>query len=160
MKSPKEQYDDVAAFLGEVKAAAIEDPGLTCAEIVDVQGDALEEMSLDELENFMLRVASYNTYLKSQKSSLDAQLIILRAELTNAMALRTYNHKEQFVSNDEKRAIVLGNSSELASLHDKIIAIEAKIAKLAPIPFAIDKKMDLIRLKYVRRCNESTRSSA
>ena len=104
----------------------------------------------------MDKIASYNLYLKSQKGSLEAQIAITKSELDKALhsAINELGADYRYKTADEKIALVRTIHPKIDEAYRKLCLLQAKFARLRDIPYAIDKKLELLRLKYNRRINE------
>lgn len=136
---------------------SVKDPVFTCEEITDLYVDSLNSITLDQLEDLMLRISSYNIYLKSRKGSLEAQIAIIKHELNKKLFLMTNNlgSDYKFKTIDEKDAIVQSMYPDIAEQKRQLSLLQAKLLRIKDIPYAIDKKLELIKLTYQRRRDES-----
>jgi hypothetical protein len=150
--------NEINDFMDKIGAGNIQDPGLTIEKIAQWTGQELEEMGLAELENLMITIASYNVYLKSQRSMLESKLSVLKARLSYLLGLQTQIIQQKFMSKEEKEAFALSQNAGLMSLRKECLDIEAKLLRLKDLPFSIDKELDMIKLKYTRRRDEVNES--
>lgn len=139
-----ESFAQIGSKLKELGIEAAKDPGLTVNEIIELSQD-------DDIETLLSKLISYNLYLKSQKGSYEAQLVIKEAELKRRLYLATQNMPKlspngSFYSKDEKEAFVV--SSDLCSLNEEVLRIKAILARIKDLPYAIDKKIVFLQEKY------------
>ena len=55
---------------------------------------------------------------------------------------------------DEKAAVVRTIHPQIDEMYRKLTTLQAKLMRIRDIPYAIDKKLELLKLKYNRRINE------
>lgn len=153
----KEYYGRIASELNTIGVDNVvkEKDAIVLSEIITSNSVEFEEISLVAFEEWMERVLSYNLYLKAQKGSIEAQLVVLESEYSRLMGLETQTVERpkdgSFLSKEEKEASALLQSDKLVDLRDKIVMAKAKLSKIKDIPFAIDKKIDMLKMKYRRR---------
>jgi len=147
-------YEDIANTMKEYGIDPPKKNDLNLNEIIENDIN-FDEIPLDEFENILLKISSYVTFLESQKGSLEAQLYIYEEEYHRMMGLATSagptKKNDSLLSKDEKQAFALGHREDLMEMRKKIISLKAKVTKIKNIPFAINKKIDLLTLKYKRR---------
>jgi hypothetical protein len=132
----------------------LKSPELDCNYITSITATELEKMPLEELEELMLKMASYNLFLKSLKGSIEAEIIITEADLRKDLYLQTNNlstEPGQFKTNNEKEAIVFTMDSDLNELHRHLIVLKGQLSRMKDLPFAVDTKLNIVKLKYQRR---------
>lgn len=149
------QVADIMRGLGISPPTA---PAVTFDDIVNAEVD-LDTIPLEEYEQYLQEIAAYNIFLKSQKGSYDAKLRILRAEYDRELGLQTRagpqsHNNGGWLTREEKEAAALATDSNLMNLREKVLVLEASLAKIKDLPYAIDKKLDLLTLKLRRRIKE------
>ena len=151
-----EIYKEVAEDLSKLGVEPGGEFKLTYNEIMNLGAQALEEIDIAAFEELLERISSYNIFLKSQKGSLEAQLVVLDSELRRTLYLETQNVDPRngltWLTKEEKESLILSGNEVVKDLYRKSLVLKAKIAKIKDIPFAIDKKLELLKLKYRRRC--------
>jgi len=145
-------YKRIANDLDSMGINAPSDPGLTCNDILEIGQDKEKFNDLDYLENFLIKAASYNTFLKSRKGSIEARTRILNCEFERIMALETSRiDKGLYLTKEEKKALVLSRREDLKKDMQEIVMLQAEFDRIKDIPFAIDKTLEILKLKYRRR---------
>lgn len=144
-----EVFAEMAGDLAKLGVHVAQDPGITVNEILEIGND----LELDEIEELLTLLTSYNIFLKSQKGSYSAQLTIKQGELKRRLYLETQNMPKQsdngtYLTKEEKESMVL--SSKLNQLHHDVLRLRALFDRIKDIPYAIDKKIDLLKMKYRR----------
>lgn len=152
----EEYYEQIANGLNNIGIDnTVKKDGLVLSQIITSNSVEFEEMTLVAFEEWMEQVLSYNLYLKAQKGSMEAQLVVLESEYSRLMGLETQTVERPrdggFLSKEEKEASALLQSQQLVDLRDKIVVAKAKLSKIKDIPFGIDKKIDMLKMKYRRR---------
>ncbi len=130
-------------------------PEVTFDDILSVAID-LDEIPLEELEQYLQEIAAYNIFLKSQKGSFDAKLRILKSEYDHNLAVQTRAGPQSsngggWLTKDEKESAALEMCDGLFEMRDKILILDGALAKIKDLPYAIDKKLDLLTIKLRRR---------
>lgn len=157
MPAKEEYYEQIADGLNKIGVDnfARATDAFNVSEIVTSESADLEDIPLPEFEDLLDKILSYNIYLKSQKGSIEAQLVVLESEYSRLMGLETQTVERPrdggFLSKEEKEASALLQKTILVELRDKIVVAKAKLFKIKDLPFAIDKKIDILKLKYRRR---------
>lgn len=150
-------YRQIANDLGEIKIDILGVEAASSLSKILLAGSSneFEELGLAEFEDWMEKALSYNIYLKSQKGSIEAKIIILEGEYSRLLGLETQTIERPrdggFLSKEEKEASALLRSDTLVDLRDKLLVAKAKLAKIKDLPFAIDKKINMMQFKYKRR---------
>lgn len=147
-------YNNIREYTEKIGIHPMSDPGINCELISCFDSEEEGLPDLDAIELFLAKMASYNMYLKSLKGSLEAQVLLHEAEFNRVLALQTQNITKQFMTAEEKKALALSQNSELLTLNTTLLTTRAKFIKLKDIPFAIDKKIELLKLKYKRMLDE------
>jgi hypothetical protein len=149
----QESFQEISDWSSKTGLYPISDPVLTCDYITSITSGDINAMSLDEIEELMLKVSSYNVYLKSQKASTEAQIYIIENELNRILYFEISNlgPEFKFKSLNEKDSIVQITHPEISDLKRKLSLLKAKLFRIKDVPFAIDKKLELIKLKYQRK---------
>ena len=155
-----EIYKEVAEDLSKLGVEPGGEFKLTYNEIMNLGAQALEEIDIAAFEELLERISSYNIFLKSQKGSLEAQIVVLDSELRRNLYLETQNvdprNGSSWLTKEEKESLILTGNEVVKDLYRKSLVLKAKIAKIKDIPFAIDKKLELLKLKYRRRCQNAS----
>lgn len=152
-----EYYGKIASELNAIGVDNVvkEKDAIVLSKIITSNTIKFEEITLIEFEDWMEKILSYNLYLKAQKGSIEAQLVVLESEYSRLMGLETQTVERPrdggFLSKEEKEASALLQSEKLVELRDKIVVVKAKLCKIKDIPFAIDNKISLLKMKYKRR---------
>lgn len=133
-------------------------PEVTLDELLEQDID-LDSIELPLFEAYMQDIASYNLFLKSQKGSFEAKLKVLQSDYDRQLGLQTRAGPQSsngggWLTKEEKEAAALASNPDLAELRDKILVLEAAVLKIKDLPWAIDKKMDLLTIKLRRRIKE------
>jgi len=141
-----------------MKGLGISRPALgdtTLDDIVDCEID-FDDIELEAFEDHLMKLSSYNVFLKSQRGSFEAKLRILEAEYSRLMGLETHSGPQSsngggWLTGVEKESYALSNRADLRSYKEEIVALQAKLAKMKDIPYAVDKHIDLLTIKLRRR---------
>ncbi len=150
-------FNDIKSWVHNVGLSVNNKHQLTSDYISSLMCEDFNKLDMEDFEELMLKISSYNIYLKSVKGSLEAQIQIISDQLKRKLWLAANNLgvDYKFKSTDEKRAVVLASNKEISNLQYNLSTVKAKFLKIKDIPFAIDKKLVVIKLKYHRRLNAS-----
>ena len=158
MKEWNDYLSEAAKELLDIGISQTKQHPLNCNDIIATYENFVS-MSLDELESFMMKVASYNTFLKSQKGRIEAISNVLSKELERKVALKTQSI-DKIMTKEEKKSLIMAQNKDLSDLYQKLLKYEAEYSRIKDVPFAIDKQLDIMRLRYQRRMlNEQQRES-
>lgn len=151
----KEHFQQVADIMKGLGISPPTAPEVTLDDIAE-GGVDLDSIPLEEYEQYLQEIAAYNIFLKSQKGSYDAKLRILKAEYDRELGLQTRAGPQSsngggWLTKEEKEAAALSQNPNLMQLRDKVLVLEATLAKIKDLPYAIDKKLDLLTMKLRRR---------
>jgi len=146
-------FKEVGDWSNKLGLHPINMPILTCEEIANINNKSLELMSFADFEDFLNRLASYNIYIKAQKGSIEAQIEIIQFELDKVLFLETNNlgNDYRYKSIDEKIAVVRTIKPDIDNQGRRLTILKAQLFKIKDMPFAIDKKIEMLRIKYTRR---------
>lgn len=155
----KESFIEISKKLDEMGVPVAKDPVVTVNEIIEISN----ELDIITIEDLLNRLTAYNIYLKSQRGSYEAQLIIKEGELKRLLYLETQSLPKEspqgsFFSKEEKESLIL--SSKLQNLHEEVLKLKAIVARIRDIPFAIDKKIDLLKMRYRRLASDQYRKES
>lgn len=114
--------------------------------------EKLRELTVDEILDIMLKMGSYNTYLKSVKGSLSAQLTVTENGYKRSLYSATTRLGEHgnYKSKEERECMALDADPRLQNTLKKLIKIRAKHLKIKEITQAIDSLMIIMKL-YVNK---------
>jgi hypothetical protein len=151
-------FGPIAEIMKGLGISPPQQPEVTLDEMLEQDID-LDTIELPIFEAYLQDIASYNLYLKSQKGSYEAKLRILRSEYDRELGLQTRAGPQSsdgggWLTKEEKEAAALAMQPDLAELRDKILVLDGVLTKIKDLPWAIDKKLDLLRLKLQRRVKE------
>lgn len=151
-----EHYKVIGDSMAWFKMDKLDQPSLSFTEATAVEYD-LDTISLEQFEELIMEIIRYNTFLKSQKGSLEAQLVVLESRYRDSMGVETLRIVADignYSTKEEKEAAVLAERPDLGEIKDQIVSARAVLAKIKEAPYAIDRKLNLLEAKYKRRVNE------
>jgi hypothetical protein len=151
-------FGPIAEIVKNLGISPPQKPEVTLDEMLEQDID-LDTIELSIFEAYLEDISSYNLYLKSQKGSYEAKLRILKSEYDRLLGLQTRAGPQSsdgggWLTKEEKEAAALAMQPDLAALRDKILILEGVWIKIKDLPWAIDKKLDLLKLKLQRRVKE------
>lgn len=114
--------------------------------------ESLREITVDEILDVMLKTGAYNTYLKSVKGSLSAQMTVTENSYKRSLYSATTRLGEHgnYKSKEEREALALDADPRLQVALKKLTKIKAQYNKIKEITQAIDSLMIIMKL-YVNK---------
>lgn len=159
-----EIFKQIAGGLEAIGVSPTNSFDISYKDILELGSEALEELSLTAFEELLERISSYNIFLKSQKGSLEAQAVVIEAEVRRILHLETQKLEQRrgevWLTKEEKEALVLEGNREVRNLHERALVLKGQILKIKDLPFAIDKKLDILKMRYRRKVNEQYRTQS
>lgn len=155
-----ELFKNIAHNMKEAGVDPPKDPVLTVNQIIETCSDDIDPI---EFEHLLDKTISYNIYLKSRKGSLEAQLIIKEAEFKRLLYLETQNlprinEQGSYLTKEEKESLVI--SGRLNGLYKEVQQLKAEFLRIKDVPYAIDRKIELWKLKYRRLMYDREKSGS
>jgi len=125
---------------------------ISCDEIAQIDVESFISMPIEKIEQLMNKIVSYNIYVRSQKASLECQIEILTPEVNKQLYSAVSNLSEdcRFKKIEEKIAIVRNENKDIDDRYKDLIILKAKLARIKDIPYAIDRKIDILKMAYQR----------
>lgn len=146
-------FNELGEWAGKLGLHPVSQPSLNCDTIASIDYKSLQTMELTDFEELINRISSYNIYVKSQKASIEAQIEIIGSELSKTLYLETNNLPDsyRYKSPDERVAVVRTTNREIDETSRKLSILKGQFARIKDMPFAIDKKIEILRSILSRR---------
>jgi len=147
----RDQLDEVNQFKRKLKMDQINDPGLVVDDIVNIED--VDEMETEELEDLIIQISAYLSWLNYQKGILESKIRLLENRYKRKIGIATLRLGEKFKwkTSDEKIAYVLENNSKISKMYERLTVLQSELDSIKNMPFAISKHMENIKLKLYSR---------
>lgn len=126
----------------------IETNGLTVEKITNFISN-IKEKTIDDLYDILGQILSYNTFLKSSRSSLNVQLIYYQNKFDSKIHKMSPEVRamegNKYLTKEECLAKTISMDSELMQLADVLESIRLKYNKIKDMPHQIDRISDYIK---------------
>lgn len=134
-------------------------PAMSCEQIITLDFKSTQIMPLEQLEEIIDKIVSYNIYIKAQKGIIESQIEVLKTDVDKLLYLETNNLGDEYKYKniDEKKAIVRTANVKIDEQYKELIKLKCKFMKIKDIPYGIDKKIEMLKMIYSRRINDSRR---
>lgn len=129
----------------------LNNPCITLENIIELDGKRLRAMSFDEIEDILLKLSSYNLYLRNLKATISAQITKLETSLNRKLHKESKLLMGKYMSRDERETTVLEMYPRLKEDEQQLVLLKMKYSKLKEIPYNIDGYIDIIKIIYRRK---------
>lgn len=142
---------EMKAFCEQFGLSYVEDnPSLTIEDIIEFQKRGLVGKSSEEIEEFVFKAHSFNTLLKSKRSSLRAFVRGLDG-LVDSYVARGLDGVDKFLPFPMKRELILSADQDMVSISSKLNMAKMQLDKIAELPEGIDSTLRSLENRMRRR---------
>jgi hypothetical protein len=133
-----------------------DNPGCDIKYLINELDKYIKEMSIEDIEFYITRIASYNLFLQTEKSKILSRLLLFKEQYkrllyTETEKLTDTNHDFKFKKIEEKETIVLLNNEQIRKLKNLIIENEIKFEQIKELPHAIENKLRTLEYIYKQK---------
>jgi len=116
----------------------------------------LNTMEIGAIEEFLMKLSSYNIFLKAEKGRVTARYKYINERLKRLLYIETQRLAtvNKYMTKEEKEASAITQNSDICALKEEVMELEYKLDLIKDIPYAIDGKIDTIKTIYNRRIKE------
>ncbi len=154
--TPSEIAKDIITWQTELGINKTPEYQIDPDELAAIIESGVDGISIQELEKLILKISSYNLFLKREKGLLTSRLIYLQDQLDRTLYLETQKLGEDYKYRkfEEKVALIKETNSTIQTLADRVVLAEIKVNQIKDIPGAIDAKLEILKIIYERKLNE------
>lgn len=152
IKELREWTEDKGIFM-------VTGPQIDLKKILETDYKSLQLMPIEEVEELIDKIVSYNIFIRSNKDNIEAQIEVVSATLEKEIAIETnkLDSDYKFKTKEEKKSIVRVIRPDIDSRCKELTILKAKLMRIKDIPYGIDKKIDILKSIYNRRLQSERR---
>lgn len=148
----------MSGWINKTGLKSTHEPASNIDNLLSITVNGLDKLANSEIDDLLLKITSYNLYLKSEKGSILAYISIMEDKRNRMLYSETQkvDTGNKYLSKEEREAIVLSLHPEVAKLNNKLVLLRAKYSKIKDIVHGIDTIIQVIRMYYNRRINDKS----
>lgn len=146
-----ELNDEMKEWTEETGTSRFDKPSLTVKEICEFMEYGLADKDMGEIEDFLLRLESYNLWLRNTCGSVLATIRSVEKEYNEIIARGFKSLGKQFASNDIKEAMICNKNPKAEKIKNRLTRLRMKYDKISRIPQSIDASIRSIENAVRRR---------
>ena len=138
----------------------IENPGMNLPYVVGEFDKFIKEMSIEDFELFLTRLASYIIFLKSEKSKIASRISLLKEQYRRVLyqeiaRLEQEDSGFKFKKIEEKETMVILGNELTRKMRNEILDNEIKFEQIRDLPTSLDIKIRTLEFIYKQKQRES-----
>ena len=126
---------------------------ISVEDIVQFCSKKTNDISINDLEDIILKSIAYNIYIKSMKGAILARITQLSDILRQKIGIQT-QQMDKWLNRDEKESAVIVSSNELKTMNDELVQLRMKYSRIKDIPLSLDTAIGHFKFLLNRKINE------
>jgi hypothetical protein len=154
MKQQVENLKSWSENLGITPVNQVDLPNMSY--VIKLNYQDIDGMSLEKLDEVLVKLSSYAAYLSWQKSLIAARLQLLESEFNQILNSATEKliKPATFRTYHERRALVIRTNRQLKKANNRVNLLKTKLLRIDNLPRVVQDKLQIVKSIYYRRINE------